>query len=110
MFNENLYEEMVENAKQENLADFILNLLFDKPSEQGDLSMVGICPSLCYVEQPDDETYQIYDELGHELCQIKQCYVDDYSNDDYVWHRDLLADLCDRIQQIVDAEKIIWIK
>lgn len=110
MFNDNLYEEMVESAKQEHLVEFILDLLFTKPSEDGDLSMVGICPGICYVEQPDDETYLIYDELGNDLFTMKTCFIDDYSNDDYVWHLDLLAELCDKVQQVIDAEKIIWLK
>jgi hypothetical protein len=108
-----LFEEMLEKAKDENLAEFIAEILYNKPSENGDKNMIGLFDNYVFVKietENQNNFYEIYDCIGELIISLEDFgFINGYSNEDYALNYNILSSLVDKVLILIDADKVIYI-
>lgn len=110
MQNENFYEELLSRARKCELASCILDTLYAKPEEPGDLSMIGLYTGKVFVQVNDNIT-TILDEGGNPICTIDTEFylVNDFNDEYYLMHKNELYQLCDKLRYLLDANSVVFV-
>lgn len=104
-----LYEEMLDKARHEHLAEFIVECLYSKNLVKVDFLDDIEDSDFLYIIQDNPAHIQVLNKQKECIIDIDETFVNDRSNEDYVMHQNELYLLSETLQYILDSDEVYFV-